>query len=465
LTKLYSPRWQLATAHSSRSVSAPTAFCVRKTGTDADTPVSQQVLTWLLFWPVLTLIARQPVYFGGPARSAEVYQSGAAMAGPRGSHLPLVVHILFLLGFVLVGHLQVWSVLKKNLLIMTMLALAVCSALWSASATITLQMCVQMGLCTLFGCYLSARYRTERFMQFLIFMGVISALLSILFAVALPSYGIFQGYAGGAWEGISKHKNGLGVAMAFLLTPIFFTNHYGRWRRVLYAVLLLFIIYKSQSRGAWVDTAGMLLFIAWLGVVRRARSLELTIILLLTSVVGLATVVLGVHFWPLIAEQLGKTAGMSGRTAIYAETWRSIMKHPWFGYGFGAYWYPGNHESQRVGLALNWTNIGYAENGILEVALQLGFVGFGLIAAMIAQAAVQGARLVRSPHYSPRIGWFLTILVLATLTNLDAGWFMTSDTLDWVLILRSCIGMNEEIRRIRRLGEGDRDDGELALAS
>ena len=36
---------------------------------------------------------------------------------------------------------------------------------------------------------------------------------------------------------------------------------------------------------------------------------------------------------------------------------------------------------------------------------------------------------------------------------------MTSDTLDWVLIVISCIGLNEEIRRIRPLRERDRVDG------
>ena len=463
MTKLYNPRLQLAAVHSSRSISAPFAFRVWKTGTDA-TPVSQQILTWLLFWPLLTLIARQPVYFAGPARTAAGYQSGAAMAGARGSHDYLYVNMLFLLGFVLAGHLQVWSVLKKNLLIFAMLALAVCSAFWSGSPRITLQMCVEVGLCTLFACYLSARYTTERFMQLLIFMGVIAALLSIFFALALPSYGIFLGYAGGAWQGICKHKNELGVSSAFLLTPIFFSNHHGRWRRVLYGAILLFLIYKSQSRGAWFDTSGMLLFVAWLSVMRRARALESTALLLITAVVGLSTVALGVHFWPLIAAQMGKDASMSGRTGIYKEIWQSIMKHPWFGYGFGGFWYLGNHESQRVGLALNWPNIGYSESGILEVALQLGFVGVGLIVAMIAWGAVQGARLLRSPYYSPRVGWFLTILFLATLTNVEAGWFMTSDTMDWVLILMSCIGLNEEIRHIRPLRGADRVDGGPALA-
>src|SRR5580700_7784264 len=114
LTMLYNPRWQLAAAHSSRSMSAPFAFRVWRTGTDADTPISQQVLTWLLFWPILTLIARQPVYFGGPSRAAAAYQNGAAMAGARGSHYSVLVNLVFLLAFVLAGHLQVWAVVKRN---------------------------------------------------------------------------------------------------------------------------------------------------------------------------------------------------------------------------------------------------------------------------------------------------------------------------------------------------------------
>jgi hypothetical protein len=68
---------------------------------------------------------------------------------------------------------------------------------------------------------------------------------------------------------------------------------------------------------------------------------------------------------------------------------------------------------------------------------------------MIARAAIQGIRLLRSPQYTARVGWFLTILFLAALTNIDAGWFMTADTLDWVLILVSCIGMNDEVSRLR----------------
>jgi O-antigen ligase len=444
-----SSRWPLADAYGSRTATGPFAFQRRKIENAADAPISQQILTWLLVWPLLTMIAQQAVYFGGAARSAAAYQNGAAAAGARGSHSSLYVYLLFLFAFVLAGNRQIWVKLRGNPLIPALLALAVISAFWSPTPTVTLQMCIEVGLCTLFACYLSARYTSERLMQLLIFMGVVSGLLSIFFALALPSYGIFQGYAGGAWEGICGHKNTLGISMAFLLTPIFFTKVYSRERRLMYIALLLFLIYKSQSRGAWCDTAGMLVFVGGLNLICRIRHRELTFVLFVMATVSITIVGLAIYFWPLLATHMGKSATMSGRTAIYAEVWRSILKQPVLGYGFGGFWSPESLEARRIGLAIGWTNIGYAESGILEVALQIGFMGVGLLIAMVGGAVFQGVRLLRSPQYSPRVGWFLTILFLAALTNIDAGSFMTSDKLDWLLILLSCMGLNEEARRLR----------------
>jgi exopolysaccharide production protein ExoQ len=440
-------QWQFAPA-AMPNVSAPAVFRRSKTHARAETPVSQQVVTWMLFWPLLSLIARQAVYFAGPARTAGAYQNGAAMGGPGGSHSTLIVNLLFLLGFGLAGYRQALGTLKRNPLIPAMFALAVCSALWSASPQITIQMSIQTGLCAFFACYLSSRFTTEHLMQLLIFMGVASAFLSIFFALALPGYGVFQGYEGGAWQGICDHKNTLGISMAFLLTPVFFTSAYGRGRKLLYGATILFLIYKSQSRSAWFDTAGMMLFVAWLSLARRIRVRELAPIVLSTAIIGVTAVVLGSHFWPMLTTSVGKDPTMTGRSEIYTEVWRSILKHPLLGYGFGAFWYAGNFESQRIGLAIRWPNIGYAESGILDLALQTGLLGVGLLIVMVGKAAAQGIRLLRSPQYSPKIGWFLTIIFLALLTNIDAGWFMTLNTLDWVLILVACIGLNEGERVI-----------------
>ena len=65
-------------------------------------------------------------------------------------------------------------------------------------------------------------------------------------------------------------------------------------------------------------------------------------LVLVATTAIVAAVALAVHFWPLLATHMGKSSSMSGRTEIYAEVWRSIMKHPVLGYGFGAFWYAGN---------------------------------------------------------------------------------------------------------------------------
>jgi exopolysaccharide production protein ExoQ len=439
---------EFVTAPYRNASASPWTFQLKGRCAPLYSPVSQQAITWLLFWPLLTLIARQTVYFSGPARAAAVYQSGADMAGGRAAHYHWYVYIFILLGFVLAGYRQVWAVLRRNQLIPAMLVLSVCSALWSVAPIITLQMCIQAGLCTLFACYLSMRLTPERLMGLITFVGAIAAVLSVLFALFLPSYGLAD-TVDRAWQGISAHKNDLGASMAVLFTTVFFTNSYSRSRRALYAGLLLLVIYKSQSRGAWCFTAAIIAFVALLSLTRRVRARELAPLLLTTAAFLVVIVAFGVHFWPLIARSIGKDPSMTGRAEVYAEVWRSIIRRPILGYGFGAFWDHRNPEFQRIGLALRWPNIGYAESGVLDLALQTGFLGVILVVAMITRAALQGLRLLRSPYYSPRVGWYLTILFLVAVTNIDAGWFMTVNTLDWVLLLVACIGMNEEMRILK----------------
>ena len=171
--------------------------------------------------------------------------------------------------------------------------------------------------------------------------------------------------------------------------------------KTMYSALLIFLIYKCQSRSAWFDTAGMLLFVGWLSLVRRLRARELPPILLTTATISVAAILLGLHFWSMLTTSVGKDPTMTGREGIYVEVWRSILKHPVLGYGFGAFWYAGNFESHRIALAIRWPNIGYAESGLMELALQSGLLGVGLLLAMIGRTVARGIFLLRSRHYSP----------------------------------------------------------------
>ena len=421
--------------------------------------LSLPLLTALLFWPLLTLIARQTVYFSGPARSSYAILYGSA----RGSRVFLYLNFAILAAFVAVGWPGIWIRLKQNLLLSATLSLALTSVLWTSSLKITVQMFVQISLCALFACYLSIRVSTQQLMQILMFMGVAASLLSIFFAIALPSYGIFAGYGTSAWQGICNHKNTLGVSSAYLLLPAFFATHYSRSIRCAYGGLITLVIFLSQSRGAWFYTLGVVVFVAWLHFYRRLRRSESLLLVLITGAVCTALIILVTVYFSDLATLVGKDPTMSGRFKIYKEVWLAILKRPVLGYGLGGFWFPGSLESQRLGLSIGWANIGYSENGILELALQIGFLGVAFVLGMIATAVVRAVKLLRSPFYTPRVGWFLTIIVLAMFTNIDAGWFLTSDTLDWVLIVIACIGLNEEWARVRIVLPPSRRDGMLRL--
>jgi exopolysaccharide production protein ExoQ len=409
--------------------------------------LSLPLLIAVLFWPLLTLIARQTVYFSGPAHSSYAILYGAA----RGSRVFLYLNYAILGAFVAVGWPGIWIRLKQNLLLSATLLLALSSCLWTSSLKITIQMFVQISLCTLFACYLSIRVSTRQLMQILMVIGVIASVLSILFAIALPSYGIFAGYGTSAWQGITNHKNALGVGSAYLLLPAFFATEYSRSIRCAYGSLLIFLIIMSQSRGAWFYTLGVVVFVVWLHFYRGLRRSASILLVLVTAAAFIALILLLIAYFPSLAAMIGKDPTMSGRFKIYEQVWLAILKKPLLGYGLGGFWFPGSLESQRLALTIGWANIGYSENGILELALQIGLLGVAFVMGMIATAVIRAVKLLRSPFYTPRVGWFLTILVLAMLTNIDAGWFLTADTLDWVLIVISCIGLNQEWAHARTL--------------
>jgi exopolysaccharide production protein ExoQ len=412
-------------------------------------PVWQQVSTWLLFWPLLCLIARQAPYLSGPARDTFAYQNAALTSGAHASnYLGLLSDAIFA-ALALANYNAMKRVLADNRLILAALLLPFASCLWSSSVKVSLQMSIAVSSCSLFACYLTQRFTPQALMKLLMFMGLVSALLSTLFAVALPSYGIFVGYQGGAWQGITDHKNTLGLTMAFLLLPTFFVDGLSRNRKLLYASLLLFLIYKSQSRGAWLDTAAVLALIAGLSLARRLRRQDLLFALSGTLVFTLLLATFLITYGSALMAGMGKDPTMSGRTGIYAEVWHSILKHPLLGYGLGAFWSQTSPEAYRIRIAIGWMTIGYSESGILEVALQFGLLGIVLLCLLVGRALRQAIRLLRSPFYTPQTGWYLSILALLALSNVDAGWFFTVNTLDWVLLLVACIGINRESQRSR----------------
>ena len=113
---------------------------------------------------------------------------------------------------VLVSLPKIWTQLRRNLLLMVPIALAFISFLWSVEPSSTLRGAWGLGLCTLYGTYLSVRFGFQDLYRLLAISFIAMAALSLMFVVALPSLATM---GDGFWRGIFTHKNSLGQVMAW----------------------------------------------------------------------------------------------------------------------------------------------------------------------------------------------------------------------------------------------------------
>src|SRR5262249_48049653 len=76
----------------------------------------------------------------------------------------------------------------------------------------------------------------------------------------------------------------------------------------------------------------------------------------------------------LFLDLLGKDSTLSGRTLIWPYVLDRIAEKPILGWGFYAFWSPLNPLAVQLNDMLRWS-VPQAHSGILELLLQIGFVG------------------------------------------------------------------------------------------
>jgi O-antigen ligase len=124
------------------------------------------------------------------------------------------------------------------------------------------------------------------------------------------------------------------------------------------------------------------------------------------------------------------------------------MKRPFLGYGLGAFWQGLNGESGDVAISLGWTGIGYAENGLLELWLQLGAVGT-IVYVAIFIGAVRDAVFCLSRKASAEVMWYCSVLFYIVISNLEGGKLLTPTDLGCVIPLAIYVALRREAARIK----------------
>lgn len=326
------------------------------------------------------------------------------------------------------------SVALRDKLLLLLTCLAPFSVLWSAAPEVTVRRSVGLVGTYMFGIYLARRYRPEKLLQLLAWALGIIALLSLVFALALPSYGISHDpLTPGDWQGVFSQKNTLGKNMAlgaivFLLLAL--GGRRFRWVAFSGLGLSVALLFLSDSATALVVTLGIVLLLPLYRTLQWDVRVAMPLLLLALLTIGAMSTWLLTNADAALAV-FGKDATLTGRTVLWSAVSDAIRERPWTGYGYSAFWLGLEGRSATI-----WVITGEefydAHNGILDLWLTLGFVGVVLFVLNFLRAVLQAVARAHTTGTVTEL-WPLAFLTFMLLSNLTESSILQQNNLSWIL--------------------------------
>jgi len=322
--------------------------------------------------------------------------------------------------------------------------------IWSQSPQNTIYYGLNLLILTLFTFYLARAFEPERLMRFFVFCGFVFMVLNALTAIFLPRYGTSHGILGGvpALQGICIHKNACAYTTVFLIAPALFCKLQGNTaavRRWFYVILGLIEIFLTQSRTGWILTILLLGFAALYLTLNKFQTRDAAALsLFFAMVIGFLSFGLYQNYTQILFL-LGKNATLSGRTQIWGAVMLSIWKHPIIGYGYHGFWTGLHGESSNIALRVQW-NPGAAHSGYLETWLEVGGIGLALVVWTFLRA-LRDATIVLSHTRATYLGFYLAILFMTAIVNIDESTLLGAPSLTWMFYLLACMGLRFEARK------------------
>ena len=346
---------------------------------------------------------------------------------------------------------QATDILIKEKFILLFLAVAFVSILWSETQTITGRRAVAITGTTLFGVYFGIRYNIKQQLTLLAWTFGIAILLSFVFALTFPAYGIMGGpIHAGTWRGIYAHKNTLGGAMTTSLLVFLLLASSGKHslnsRPFVYLGLGLSIVLLilSTSKAALLNAAIILASLATYSLWRRLYNVLAPTMIALVLTAG--CLLLDIKAIPIVlphaispppAIQSTFADGSSppaepilfsvdtfktltGRTDLWLILLDKIKQQPWLGFGYDSFWRSGANSPSNDVLATirNWSPV-HAHNGFLDLWLSLGLLGISIFILSILRVFRQ---LIARRHHKAEVehlwpGLYILYFILLNLTE------------------------------------------------
>jgi exopolysaccharide production protein ExoQ len=367
--------------------------------------------------------------------------------GPAAGSLldQLVAVMLMVFGIIVIGHRRrdVIFLLRRSWPIVLYFSFCLVSVLWSDFPGQSLQRWIKaMGELVMVMILATDAQPTAALRRFFSRVGFVLLPTSVLLINYYPSLG--RSYQSGFQSniGVTSNKNLLGLltfvlalgALWQVLRLLRDRKQPNRTRHLLaqssllsFGIALLFMAHSATSGASFALGAGLMFVTALPLISRRPAAVHVLVLALVLG--GVLTVLLGGQ--GEATKAMGRQSDLTGRTEIW-EVLIPMGPNPIVGAGFETFWY-----GPRVQiLCLRFPDINEAHNGYIEVYLNLGLFGVGLIALILAHGYRSAVAAFRR---DPVFGSLLTayILTAATYSITEAGFRMLDGV--WFFLLLSVV--------------------------
>ncbi len=318
--------------------------------------------------------------------------------------------------------------------LLTALYLCACaSALWSDAPSLTVMKLVALMGAASFAYYLSACFSDGSLLSILKKMFFWSIALSYAAVLLLPGEAIGTGDFAGIWQGIYSHKNSLGLNMALSLVVFASTAKEARrksWFLYVAGAFAFLLLVLSQSSTSLMVCMICAFVFALRNVARRRVRLAVGALVIGLILIGSANQEFAMTKF---LDAVDRDATLTGRTGVWGASLLMASERPWLGYGYGAFWRGAEGPSAEVWKLSNFEAF-YSHNGFLDVLLDLGFLGVGLLIVVLFHYLILA---IKSWWTEPTLESFWPILLwtYVLLSNLTEGSFLAANALAWILLL------------------------------
>lgn len=259
------------------------------------------------------------------------------------------------------------------------------SAYWSQFPSATLKAAAMVIALAITGTVIARHLSMDERLYLLASTIGILLVLSVVAVIFDPSTAVDYDIRGPAFRGIFPHKNTLGrlAALEVVLSIALLANAKYRRTPLWWVVLLLasFVLYKAQSQTSLVAaliTCTTLVLLSASGRTIRPKTLVAAIFGTYLAVSGAIRII-----GPEVAVFLSRDETLTGRTKLWEISEHYAEQNYLGGWGFGAVWVKGSVLAQNISAHLTFA-AGSAHNGMLDMRLQIGWIGFLSVVSGIA---------------------------------------------------------------------------------